>query len=51
MGTWREHVAMLLSNRTKGWSQNIGAIGDALAQTGRLADAHFWYGLTIRLQS
>ena len=43
MGTWPQHAAMLLANRTKGWAHNIGIIGDVLARTGHLADAHFWY--------
>jgi hypothetical protein len=43
LGTWRDHVAMLVSNRTKGWSVAVGSIGDALLNQGHVADAHFWY--------
>ena len=47
MDTWQEHVAMLLSNRTKGWTQVVTAIGDALYRSGRIADAHFWCVLSV----
>lgn len=42
MGSWRDHVAMLVSNRSKGWTVMVAAIGDALLSQGHVADAHFW---------
>lgn len=42
-GTWRFHLASILSNQTQGWKKIVVALGDALLLKEKVQAAHFCY--------
>jgi len=42
-GTWKKHLAAVISNRTAGWDRVVLSLGDRLREIGAVEGAHFCY--------